>query len=346
MLKRLLFALPICLSLAPAWSQTPAAPAVVEQGQAVQAEASADAPQQVLVSGVRPGPGLWKVSKGDHVLWVFGTYAPLPKKMVWRSHQVEKILDQSQEYLYPPGGELKVGVLKGLALLPVLPFVIGIKNNPDGATLRDVLPADVYARWLPMKKKYIGDDEGVERERPLFAAQTLSQRRMAYAGLSSGGEVRHAIEQMAKQKNIKMTSSTAQMELDDPIKAVREFKKSPLEDVACFSKTLQFLESDIEAMLRRANAWAKGDLEGIEKLDYADRQGTCDAVWLNSSVFQSRPGMRGVHEKARAAWLVAAEKSLATNASTFATLPLNDILDPKGLVAALEAKGYVVRKPE
>jgi hypothetical protein len=29
---------------------------------------------------------------------------------------------------------------------------------------------------------------------------------------------------------------------------------------------------------------------------------------------------------------------LATNASTIATLPLNDILDPKGYVAALAAK--------
>ncbi|HEX9172740.1 MAG TPA: TraB/GumN family protein [Telluria sp.] len=345
MFKRLFCALPLYLLTASVWSQT-AVPAAVEQDPAAQAEVLGNAPQQVLVSGVRPGPGLWKISKGDHVLWVFGTYAPLPWKMQWRSHQVEKILDQSQEYLYPPGGSMHVGVLKGLALLRVLPFMVGIKNNPGGAVLHDVLPPEVYARWQVLKKKYIGDDEGIERERPMFAAQTLSEKAMAYAGLSSGREVSYAIEAMARKKKIKMTSAQTEMELDDPIKAVREFKKSPLEDLACFSKTLEFLEGDIAVMRERANAWAKGDLEAIQHLGYADRTDTCEAVWLNNPVFQARPGLKDVHARARAAWIAAAERSLATNASTFATLRLSEILDPKGMVAALEAKGYVVQKPE
>ena len=46
------------------------------------------------------------------------------------------------------------------------------------------------------------------------------------------------------------------------------------------------------------------------------------------------------------AWLAAAEKALAANASTFALLPLKNILDSKGFVAALAAKGYLVEKPE
>ena len=31
------------------------------------------APATVIVEGRRPGPGVWKVSKDGHVLWVFGT---------------------------------------------------------------------------------------------------------------------------------------------------------------------------------------------------------------------------------------------------------------------------------
>jgi hypothetical protein len=38
----------------------------------------------VVVSGAQPGPGLWKVAKGDHVMWVLGTQSPLPKHMQWR----------------------------------------------------------------------------------------------------------------------------------------------------------------------------------------------------------------------------------------------------------------------
>jgi hypothetical protein len=238
---------------------------------------------------------------------------------------------------------LQVGWVRGLTLLP---FAMGIKNNPDGAALRDVLPADVHARWLLLKKKYIGDDEGIERERPMFAAQTLSQKVMRHAGLSSGGEVRRALEEMARKNNIKMTSTQVRLAMDDPVRAIRDFKKSPLDDVACFAKTLEWLESDVDAMRIRANAWAKGDLEAIQKLSYAERKGACDAAWLNSAVFQARPGLQAAPERTRAAWLAAAEKSLATNASTFATLPLNEILAPNGYVAALAAKGYVVQAPE
>ena len=36
--------------------------------------------ETVLVSGEQPGPGMWKVSKGDHVLWIVGIQTPVPKK--------------------------------------------------------------------------------------------------------------------------------------------------------------------------------------------------------------------------------------------------------------------------
>src|SRR5690348_2085441 len=32
--------------------------------------------QTVLVRGSQPGPGLWRVSKGDHTLWILGTLGP------------------------------------------------------------------------------------------------------------------------------------------------------------------------------------------------------------------------------------------------------------------------------
>ena len=106
------------------------------------------------------------------------------------------------------------------------------------------------------------------------------------------------------------------------------------------------LEDDIDAMRVRANAWAKGDLEAIQKISYADRDGACNSAVLNSALLQSRPGLKSVQQKILESWVAAAEKSLAANTSTFATLPVKDLLDPKGFVAALEAKGYVVQKPE
>jgi hypothetical protein len=263
--------------------------------------------------------------------------------MKWRSQQVETIVAQSQEYLSPPAMTAQVGFFRSLTLLP---YAIGFTKSPDGAQLRDLLPADVHARWLLLKQKYIGADEGIERARPIFAADTLFRKGLAHAGLSSDSAVRDAIENIVKKNNIKTTSSLVQLPVDDPVRMIKDFKKSSLDDVDCFSKTLERLETDIDAMRIRANAWAKGDLETIQKLGYADRDEACKAAMTNSAFVKAQPAFQSMEGRMRDAWLATAEKSLASNASTFAILQLKDILDPKGLVAALQAKGYLVEKPE
>ncbi|WP_377702254.1 TraB/GumN family protein [Pseudoduganella sp. UC29_71] len=336
MLKRVLPALCLALPALSALAQTEAPPAAAD------AEAGA-VPEQILVVGQKPGPGLWKVSKDGHVLWVFGTYSPLPHKMEWRSQQVESILAQSQEYLTPPGAHASVGFFGGLALLPNL---IGLKKNPDGATLKDVLPADVYARWLPLKAKYLGDDDGIERERPIFAAETLFSAGLKKAGLSKGYEVQRKLDDIIKQHKIKVVKTSIELPLEDPSKMLKEFKQSQLADTACFSKTLERLEGDIDAMRVRANAWAKGDLEAIQKLSYPDQETECGDAMRGAEFTKTRPGFQNVKERMQAAWLGAAEKALAANGSTFATLRLADILKPDGYLAALKAKGYTVESPD
>jgi len=326
----------LCFLVMPAWSQT--APP-----DAIGADTADVAPEPIHIVGQRPGPGLWKVSKGGHVLWVFGSYAPLPKKMEWRSQQVETILAESQEYLSPPSASAQVGFFRGLTLLP---YVIGLKNNPDGATLHDVLPADVYARWLPLKAKYLGDDSGIERERPIFAADELYRKGLDAAGLSSGQEVQKAIEKMVKDKHIKTTTSAIALQVDDPVAMMKDFKRSPLDDGACFAKTLERLETDIDAMRVRAAAWAKGDLAGIEKLSFADREAACRSAMNDATFIKGRADFASAAERMQQAWLAAAENALATNDSTFAVLPLRLILDPAGYITALQAQGYAVDKPE
>jgi hypothetical protein len=332
MRQRLLPALLACLLAAPAWAQTE-----------TPADGAAPVAESILVVGQRPGPGLWKISKGEHVLWVFGSYSPLPRNMEWRSQQVESILAQSQEYLTPPTASANVGFFQSLTLLP---HAIGFKKNPDGAQLKDLLPDDVYARWQLLKKKYIGEDDGIERERPIFVADELFRKGLEQAGLSAGYDVRKAIEKIVKKNKIKTTGSDVELAVDNPAQLLKDFKKSPLDDVACFSKTLDRLETDIEAMRVRANAWAKGDLETIQKLSYADRESACHAAIVNSAFIKQQPGLRSVEERVQDAWLASAEKSLAANASTFAILPLRDILAPNGFVSALRAKGYQVDAPE
>lgn len=350
MLKRVFPALCLLLPLVSATATASAqGQAQVKPEAELPAAATEDAepaPEKILVVGQKPGPGLWKVSKDGHVLWIFGTYSPLPEKMEWRSQQVETILAQSQEYLTSPGASASIGFFQGLAMLPSLPHLIGVKKNPDGATLKDVLPADVYARWLPLKAKYLGDKDDIERERPIFAADTLFSAGMQHAGLTKGYEVHRKISSIVKQHKIKVTSTGINLPLDEPSKLLKDFKKSQLADVACFAKTLERLESDLDAMRVRANAWAKGDLEAIQKLSYPDQESECSDAMRNADFTKDRPGFQNLKQRMLASWLEAAEKALASNSSSFATLRLTDILKPDGYLAALKAKGYTVQDPD
>lgn len=325
----------LCLGFlaVPAWAQSDPS----QQPDAVEA-----APEKILVVGQRPGPGLWKISKGDHVMWVFASYSPLPEKMVWRAHEVEEKLSQSQEYLTMPSTSLAAGY----GAMSALPFMIGFKNNPDGASLKDVVPADAYARWLPLKAKYLGENDGIERERPMFASDELFRKGLAHVGLTRNTGIEKQLADIAKKYKVKTTWTGISTKISSPIKIVRAFKKSTMNDQACFSRALERLETDLDGMVVRANAWAKGDIAAIERLTFADREEACADAVMSSVVADIQPEIKTMKVRAREKWLAAAEQSLATNNSTFAMLSMKDVLDPHGLVGQLQARGYTVEKPD
>ncbi|MCC6073104.1 TraB/GumN family protein [Massilia sp. GCM10020059] len=333
MLKHIVSVVCLCAFAAPAWSQT--------EAETTSAESLEVAPEKILVVGQRPGPGLWKVSKGDHVLWVFGTYSPLPMKMEWRSHEVEAILAKSQEFIWPPSPKMPI-----FQIARALPFAIGADKNPGDATLKDVLPPDLYARWLPLREKYIRDVDRVERRRPLFAAGDLYGGALYKNGLSNSRDVTDAIIKIAKKNNLKITEPKVDLSIDSPVRAVRDFKKTSLEDVQCFARTIERLETDIDAMRVRANAWAKGDLETIRKLVFADGGEACHAAVMNSAIMKGQPDVQSLDARLQLAWVDAAEQALTANLSTFAVMPLKRLLDPKGVLADLQARGYQVESPE
>ena len=72
----------------------------------------------VMVTGEQPGPGMWKVTNGDHVLWILATAYPLPKKMVWQSKQVDDTIAQSQEVIANVAGKLDISFFHKVTLLP------------------------------------------------------------------------------------------------------------------------------------------------------------------------------------------------------------------------------------
>lgn len=338
----LLFALsvPVVLPAAEAEIEPDSAAAMTIEAEQLPSGQLMDA---VVVSGAQPGPGLWRVSKGEHFMWVLGTQYPLPKRMTWVSREVEQAVAESQEVLLGPGAKLsqKIGWFKGMLLLPA---ALGSRKNPDKEKLVDVVPPELYARWLPLKAKYIGRSRSIEKQRPLIASQKLYQKAIKRSGLSNDSVVNPVIKKAAKKHKLPMTNPMIEIDIGDPRQAIRDFADTRLDDLDCFAKTLDRLETDLGTMRERANAWATGDIEALRALPFSDQNQACADAVIKSQVGRDR-GLDDLFERLKSAWLEAAETAVAKNQITFAVLPMSLILRPDGYIEALRARGYDVEEP-
>lgn len=310
--------------------------------------------EEIVVTGEYPGPGLWKVTRADdpagHTLWIIGDPPPLPKRLEWKSGAVEAVVLRSQEILRDTGVTMqpdeKIGFFRGLGLLP---SALKARKNPAGARLSEVLPADVYARWLVQKRRFLGHDNGVENWRPIFAADKLRKAALSDLGLRDSGMVWDVVGDLARKHELRVTTPMLEFKIrSSEIKArIQEFSRESLPDVDCLSQTLDYTEAlskrDIETA--RAHAWATADLAAFDALPPLPNPGlTCVMAIMGSQVAKDLLPA-DIPERVQARWLDEAERALRDNDTTFAIVPLAKLMRAGGYAARLRAKGYVVDAP-
>jgi hypothetical protein len=339
--------------------ETHEAPSQVETD-AAQPEEPGTNIAEVLVSGEQPGPGLWRVVKNGHELWVLGTHSPLPKKMTWRSKQVEQVIAESQEVLTAGGVDAKpnIGVVRGLFLLPA---AYAAAKNPDGAKLVDVVPPDAYAHWTVLKQRYMGRDSGIEKWRPTLALLQLRSKAREKSGFRGGSIVWNEVRKLARKHRVPITSTSVVQEIriEEPRKRLKQFAKVQFTDVDCFVSAIGTMESELESMRLRANAWATGDLATLRSLSERDRTIDC-AMVLGEALLSGeispdadttemlkkiQADMLQAQADADEKWFATAKASLAKNTSTFALLPISKLIADNGPLQRLRAEGYNVEEP-
>lgn len=300
--------------------------------------------ETIVVSGNVPGPAMWKVSKGDHVLWILGIVSPLPSGIEWKSNEVVSVLRQSDEVLAAPGFDLDadIGIFRGIFLLP---SALKAGKNPNGKTLRDVLPAGLYGRWIALKPRYFGRDGGIEKKRPLLVANELFAKANRLAGLGQRPVISPVINEVLEQRKMKLTPTTWKVRIDDPKAAIKEFSRENANDLECFRTALDRVEKDMPTLVARANAWSIGDIDALRALPVEDQQQVCMAAFVGGEYARKR-GITDVEARVRAKWLEIAEAALAKNRVTFATMQMSHLLPANGYLASLRAKGYTVEEPD
>lgn len=299
--------------------------------------------ETLVVSGTMPGPGLWKVSRDGHTMWILGTVQPVARRMEWESDAVAERIAAAQTVLLPPGVKFDTGMgrLRSMMLIPTL---LGARKNPDGDKLVEHVPPGDYARWLVLKQKYLGRDRGVEKRRPIFAAQELYQAAVEKSGLRFKGMVSPLIDKITKKHGIPTHRPRIEITISDPKAVLRRFRETTLDDAECFRKTLDHLESDLEKMRIRANAWARGDMLTLREVTYEDQSQACTEAMLESGIAREQ-GIDDLPERVEAAWLEAAETIISERQTSFAALPIGHLVATDGYLAKLAARGYTIEAP-
>ena len=339
-------AAPAATALQAAPEPAPVDGAVVEAAPDPRPAASADGIvdlETMVVSGAQPGPGMWKVIHGDHVLHILGTVSPLPHRMEWMSAEVESVIAGAQVVVAPPSVAVgaDIGVFRGMALLPAM---LRARNNPGKRPLREVVSPELYARWEVLKARYMGRDRGVEKRRPLLAAQELYEAALKKSGLRMGGVVAPVVAKARKAAGVPLVETRIELKVEDPKGILKEFNESDLADRECFAGTMARIETDLDNMRARANAWAVGDIEGLRALPYENHYEACQEA-LTGSALAKRLGIDDLPRRAGEQWLANVEQALADHASSFAVLPMHQLLGDDGMLEKLTARGYVVEAP-
>ena len=317
--------LTMLLSLAPALAQDDSA-----------AQAPPAGIDQMTVIGRYPGPPMWKVASGNRVLWIFGNLTPLPKGLSWDPRNVERVVARAQGVI----GEVEFSApeYNPFKLIGLVRQARRLSRNADGAPLADVLPPQLYVRYTALHDRYTPRDRGSEKLRPAVAVQRIYDAALDESGLTTDRRrISKEIRRIVRQHDVAATRMKFELEPQAVLADLEEV--TPETELKCFETALTTIETDLDAMKARANAWALGDVDALRRFDYPDPQGDCLAMLVSAS------GMDELRRSVYAQWLAAAEAALAANETSFAVLPMRELFAVDGLLAQLAAKGYAITAP-
>jgi uncharacterized protein YbaP (TraB family) len=286
---------------------------------------------EVVVSGERPGPGLWHVHHGSAQLWLLGSVSPLPKDMTWRSRQLEEILAGTNEVLLAK--PLEIGIARALWLLITERDLIMVRG---GKRLKNVLPADLYARFALQRAKYNSDAGKWERYRPLIAAAFLQEAALHKVGLSSRLDLGAEVRKLARKQDVRVEeiNIAGLHDLLDALKTV-----PPATENACVAAALATMETGLPRLVDRASAWATGDIERIQNLPESAEVGACRTALAGDSAAGD------LLARIRRTWLAAFEYRLRGSGVTIAVVNMDMLLQQGGLLDELRQRGYEVDAP-
>jgi uncharacterized protein YbaP (TraB family) len=286
---------------------------------------------EIIVSGERAGPGLWHVQKGAAQLWIFATVSPLPKDMTWRSKQLEKILDGTDQVLVAK--PVEIGIARALWLLVTQRDLLMLGH---GKKLKDVMPADLHARFAAQRAKFTKDADKWEKFRPIIAAAFLEEDALHAVGLSTRLDLADEVRSLARKHHVRIEEFKF-AGLHDVLDALKTLP--PATEQKCVAASLATIETGMPRLIDRAQAWATGDVQRIQSLPESAEVAQCRAA------ITVEPGAGDLYTLLRQTWVNNMARHLETGGVTLAVVSMDMLIESGGFLDALRSRGYTIDSP-
>lgn len=352
----------------PAASEAPPSPPATEQPPAQSSTSAGEdeqAPEELLVTGEHPGPGLWRASRDGRELWILGLVDYFPKRATWRSKDVESIVAQADAIL-PDRAEadLGIGPIRTLRLVASVfgpAFSSVTAKHEAGKTARELLDPQVY-RFSALRRATGFKDNELERAVFARAGLELTSAMQKILGIDDARNLKRQVGRIVDRN--KKSKVDISYDLPDRVKKLI-FRKETIQqfieimklsvshdDVDCFKQDLDNIEEGLPIELTRARAWALGDVDALVRLPPARRNACQEQATASlGAVFdriKTDPQWRAAFEGApdsREVWRRGVLDAVGSHRSSFLAIGIGRVLGPNGVLMLFEKNGYQIEPP-
>ena len=283
--------------------------------------------ETVIVTARKPGPPMWRVTKGDASVILIALVDPVPNDLKWNKDSVTDALTGAKQLLL--NAQATVGLFEGLWYLT---WHSGDIHLPDGTTVESTLPEPLRKRYLAALARSKHDADHYSSLRPPLAVLRMEGDVIEAQGLT-GKEPSTTIHDIARHLGVS-AKPVADYEALPMLRALPQMSAEA--NVTCVENALDDLD-DIAALAKpAAEAWAVGDLDKL-KANWSDQrfQRCIQLVPGASVLFQ-----RAVHDS-----VAAANTALATPGKTVMIVSFDALLKKDGILDRLKAEGLEIEQP-
>ncbi len=304
---------------APASQTAPAEAATTDPWSDTVVVIKAPSPTVVVIKAQLHCPEMWKLEKGDSIIWLMPTLTTAPASMAWDSSCFERLLRHARVLVMEDAWH---------GLPPAYRYL------PDGKRLKDVVSVESYARYLHAALRVQADPDAYDRLTPQWAAYPFVGRIFTYANVG-----RHAYPDDMPDLAAAAHVPTHPVDLYTggyEYRNIRNAIKDPQQAEACLNSELDRVNWLLDTLPTVVAAWQKDDMRTV-LTHYPREDERCFPPDGQSGNMIGRENMKR--------WTKALAETLKQPGMAVAAVPLDFWLYKGGALDQLHAAGVTITLP-